>query len=196
MMNLFAPSKHYQLIVDAFSDPERPSYGQVANVDKKGLPQIRTVHIHYLSQFEALGFNTHVKSNKWESLEKKPILSGCYVDNFRLVQFRWESKIELIHPDNKKYCSFLDDMWLKMREDVRRAYALENLGENLSDPLPSSINLQKRHPNQGVILCRPYLWNIYEMNEKDYTQGRVFLHVLEKDSWHSSSVSLLHGREQ
>ena len=192
-MSCFAPEKIEKPIIRAFTDLEHPAYCQIATVDDNNHPHVRTVHVHYLKDNNALAFSTHIQSSKWEHLKKHPILSGCYYDEYRLIQFRWLAKTELIDVSDPKNQKLLDQLWLWMRKDVRRAYILENRGRALTDPLPKDTDMNRQRPNHAAVLCHPIQWNIYELHTEDYTQGKASLHTLKDNQWISKPVSILHG---
>ena len=161
MTSLFAPEICRTLIIQAFDTESKPAYGQVATVDEKGEPQVRTVHVHYSPEKEAIVFNTHVKSSKWAHLQKNSTLSGCYYDQYRDIQFRWSSKVELLDDLKKENLPLLEKMWLRMRDEVKRAYWLDAKKIPLDQKLSVDVDLQKRPPTHGIIVCYPTTWNIY-----------------------------------
>ncbi|HBQ21784.1 MAG: hypothetical protein A2Z91_04750 [Deltaproteobacteria bacterium GWA2_38_16] len=190
MSNFLSPDFCFNLIAKAFSDEEHPAYCQVGTVDLKNHPQLRTVHVHYIAELKALAINTHTKSAKWQHLKKNPILSGCYLDEFRQIQFRWESKTTLIHKNHP----LLQEIWLKMRAEVRTAYWLDYKKLPMDTKLPDTINVSGRPPTHGVIICTPYLWNVYELNEGNYLKGVSTLHTLKGKTWHSKVISIVTGK--
>jgi len=188
---------YHSLITEAFGDDQRPAYGQVATLRGK-YPTLRTVHLHYLGSLapwarddtsDIIAFSTHIQSGKWKELKKHPYLLACYYDTFRDIQFRFQSKAELIEPKNKE---LLDTMWLKIRTEVRTAYWLDAKHLPLDSEPPANIDVQKRAPNLGVVLCRPFLWDIYEIHLEDYRKGKRSIHTLIKGKWRSQEVSILH----
>jgi pyridoxine/pyridoxamine 5'-phosphate oxidase len=189
---MIAPDSIKNLIAKAFFDKEHPSYGQVATVDTKGAPKVRTVHLHYIAEADAIAFNTHTQSHKWRHLEKTPLISGCYHDTFRLIQFRFEAKVELVDPRSEKWKTLMNSMWPLMRKEVRAAYWLDSLKKAVTDKLPANINLDARSFNVGTVICRPYQWHIYELSEKSFALGKSTLHTLENNQWTSKKISLLH----
>src|SRR3989338_2296246 len=126
----FAPQDINSFLIEVFDDHNNPAYGQVATVDTKKMPRVRTVHIHYRKEFDALAFSAHTGSSKWKELQAHPFVSGCYFDLFRFIQFRWESKVQLLSGDSlfqgqpqeeavpERDC--LQAMWKLMREEVRQ----------------------------------------------------------------------------
>ncbi len=194
MISNFSPGLCRDLIIQAFDTESKPAYGQVATVDSKGTPQVRTVHLHYSPEKEALVFSTHIKSAKWTHLQKNPVLGGCYYDQYRDIQFRWNCKVELLEDHKKENLPLLEKMWLRMREEVRRAYWLDAQKIPLDQTLPPDTDLQKRPPSHGVIVCHPTFWNIYETNSQDYCKGTSTSHALKKGQWESKVVSILYGR--
>lgn len=184
-----------KIISEAFSDEQHPSYGQVATLAKGKEPTLRTVHLHYIKGHDTIAFSTHLKSDKWRELKTHPYLSGCYYDTSREIQFRFQARTELIDPKNKKYRDLLDEMWLKIRAEVRCAYWLDASRLPLDAELPEEIDIQKRPSNLGVILCKPFKWDIYEIHLDEYRKGKRTIHTLRKGKWYSENVSILDGKK-
>lgn len=187
------PPAYESQIAEAFGDEQLPAYGQVATLSKEKYPTLRTVHLHYLKELDLIAFSTHIQSDKWRQLKRHPYLSACYFDLSRGMQFRFQSKAELIPPKNKKFEKLLDNMWLKIRSEVRTAYCLDMRRLPLTAELPPDTDIQKRTPNLGTVLCRPFLWDIYEIHLEDYRKGKRSIHTLIKGKWRSKNISLLHG---
>lgn len=185
------------MIAEAFGDDQRPAYGQIATLSKGKQPTLRTLHLHYLKEPDVIAFSTHLKSDKWQELKKHPYLSGCYYDTSREIQFRFQAKAELIDsrgPKNQTFKELLDEMWLKIRSEVRTAYWLDTKRLPLDSELPEEIDIQKRAPNLGIVLCRPFKWDIYEIHLDEYRKGERSVHTLTKNRWQSQNVSILHGK--
>ncbi len=185
---MIGPKEHESIIRQTFSDPDVPVYGQVATSDRDGFPRVRTVHVHLVTalQFgEVLAFSSHTCSQKWQDLKLRPQLSGCYVDPMRQIQFRWESNVTLVPPDSKEMSSFLDQMWLKIRPDIRKTYCWDD---------HKGSDVEKRPFNIGVVIGTPYRWQIYEINIEDYAKGKCTDHFFKNNAWHSTKVSLLTGK--
>ncbi|MBI4040328.1 MAG: pyridoxamine 5'-phosphate oxidase family protein [Deltaproteobacteria bacterium] len=189
---MIAPKEIKSLIIEAFTDDVHPAYGQIATVNQEGRARVRTVHLHYIKQVDAIVFNTHIQSRKWEELSDNPYVSGCYFDLFRSIQFRFEAKVQLIAPKNHEHTSLLDLLWLKMREEVRRAYWLDSLNKSIRDSLPKNISLHQRAPNLGSMICMPYQWHIYETPAEDFTKGKATLYTQKNGRWQTQKVDLLH----
>jgi pyridoxine/pyridoxamine 5'-phosphate oxidase len=193
---MIAPKPIERLIVESLQDEARPAYGQVATMGEHGWPQVRTVHLRYISERGTLGFNTHIKSPKWRQLLKKPFLSGCYHDEKRQVQFRWEGSAKLIDPESRGRGeqAILDRMWLLLRPDVRTAYWMDYQKKGLKGRnAAQNLDIQKRCPNFGTVLCFPKLWDIFEMDPSDYTKDVRTVYRLKNGQWRSQDVSILHG---
>ncbi|MEK7790194.1 MAG: pyridoxamine 5'-phosphate oxidase family protein [Deltaproteobacteria bacterium] len=194
MKTQIAPSLYYKIIAEVFGDDQRPAYGQIATLAKEKQPTLRTLHLHYLKELGVIAFSTHLKSDKWQEIKYHPYLSGCYYDTSREIQFRFHAKGELIEPKNQRFKEFLDEMWLKIRSEVRTAYWLDAKRLPLDSELPEEIDIQKRAPNLGVVLCRPFKWDIYEIHLDEYRKGERSVHTLTKNRWQSQNVSILHGK--
>lgn len=182
----FAPEAYRQKIIAAFSNPKNPVYCQVTTLSLKSLPGVRTAHVHYLSDRQVLAFKAHIDSPKWHHLRKHPWVSGCFYDEKNLTQYRWESRASLIDPKSETETKLLDNMWLQMREDVRKAYC-EEAGTG-------APNVLQRQLNMGVILLTPLRWQIYEINEAEFGKGKCTDHFLKDGQWESTDVSLVTGQ--
>ncbi|MBI2609242.1 MAG: pyridoxamine 5'-phosphate oxidase family protein [Deltaproteobacteria bacterium] len=179
------------LIISAFTDEELGAYGQLATNGLNKFPQVRTVHFHWMAEKKALVFNCHTSSSKWAELKSNPYHSGCYVDLKRYAQFRWEGKAVLVDSTYEKEKTFLDKMWLLMREEVRLAYWLDQEGITFQDGKEYPFDLKKRAPNMGVVLCSPTFWNIYEMSPENYVKGQCTLYKKTASTWSSEKKSIL-----
>jgi pyridoxine/pyridoxamine 5'-phosphate oxidase len=186
----FCPETLVTLIRKSLEDLSRPAYGQVATVDLTGQPKVRTVHLRYIKERNTLGFSGNVKSPKWAHLRAKPALSGCFYDAHRHVQLRWEGGVELIDAKSRRAADheLLDRMWLLMRPDVRLAYWRDWLKD-----ASASADVQKRCPSLGVIVCRPTVWDIFQIDPRDYNKDVRTIHTLKGTAWKARQVSALHG---
>ena len=64
----FAPEEIKNFLIEVFEDNNNPAYGQVATLSENRMPRVRTVHIHYRKEFDALAFSAHTASSKWKEL--------------------------------------------------------------------------------------------------------------------------------
>ena len=187
----FAPEEIKNFLIEVFEDKNNPAYGQVATLSENRMPRVRTVHIHYRKEFDALAFSAHTASSKWKELEKNPYLSGCFFDMVRFVQFRWESQVELISKKNKEHENFLLSMWKLMREEVRQAYWLDSDKLLGTDKVDTQYDLNKRALGHGVVVCRPLSWTLYKINPECYSQGQSTRYELKNNTWISKKISIL-----
>jgi len=185
------PYQIKNLVVSAFTDKEVGAYGQVATHGLHEFPQVRTVHFHWIEEKKALAFNCHTDSSKWAELKAQPKHSGCYVDLIRFAQFRWEGEAVLVDSSLLQEHSFLDQMWLLMREEVRLAYWLDQDKTTFQEKDKYTYDLKKRCPNMGTVLCTPTFWNIYEMNPQNYAQGKCTLYKKTDSGWGEEHKSIL-----
>src|SRR3989338_8514821 len=191
MISGFAPEEIKKFLIEVFEDKNNPAYGQVATLSENRRPRVRTVHIHYRKEFDALAFSAHTASSKWKELEKNPYLSGCFFDMVRFVQFRWESQVELISKKNKEHENFILSMWKLMREEVRQAYWLDSDKLLGTDKIDTKYDLNKRALGHGVVECQQSSWNLYKMNPQVYSKGQCTRYELNNDTWISKKVSIL-----
>ena len=181
-------------IVAAFTDTAHPAYGQAATVDTGGAPHVRTVHFHYLPERAALAFNAYTQSPKWVDLQRQPILEGCYLDSARQVQWRFSGAAELLDPQRSNEAALFQHLWDAMRPDVRSAYWADFLHGNDLHPLGSEVDITKRCPSCGVVVCHLTRWDVYEIDPTDYRKGRRTVYLCESGKWTAQRVSLLHSR--
>lgn len=166
-----------------------PAYGQVATVDQRGNPKVRTVHFRYIKETNEISFATNIRSPKWIQLKKRPLLAAClYYEGSRPIQFRWEGRARLIADGakNRRDTKILNYLWRLVRPDVRAAYWLD---------YNQSLEVEKRCPTFGAVLCRPTSWDIMEIEVEDYRQDRRSFHSLKKGKWESKRVSVVQGKE-
>ena len=201
MISGFAPEEIKKFLIEVFEDKNNPAYGQVATLSENRRPHVRTVHIHYRKEFDALAFSAHTASSKWKELEKNPYLSGCFFDMVRFVQFRWESQVQLLSGDSlfqgqplleavpERDC--LQAMWKLMREEVRQAYWLDSDKLLGTDKVDTQYDLNKRALGHGVVVCHPSSWTLYKMNPQVYSKGQCTRYELKNDTWISKKVSIL-----
>ncbi len=213
-MATLIPDAFHALLIETLTDEKNPSYGQVATVDEKGKPQIRTVHLRYLKEGNQIAFAANTKSPKWRQLSQKPFLSGCLYDPHRFIQFRWESDVKLLGgKSGAEVQTIRKKLWQLVRSDVRSAYWLDHKGfpvEKLSgsslDPRRTRLGrkvlevvgkriLREPCPTFGSVLFTPHLWDIMEIDPKDYRKDRRTLHRLVGSVWKSRKISVLHSKD-
>ena len=188
-MKTVCPQPFWRRFLASFTDERHPAYGQIATVDLKGKPQVRTVHLRYLDDFDAFAFSTSVQSPKWSQLREKPFLSGCYFDTGRQIQFRWESPVELIEGEEKKNSRLIEKMWGLVRIHIRTAYWLEAKQIPRQKWYQVALDLLRPAPNFGVVLLRPRRWDILEVSPEDIRKAKRTFFSLTKQQWTAGEVS-------
>jgi Pyridoxamine 5'-phosphate oxidase len=154
-------------------------------------PRVRTVHLRYLEKPSLFAFGTHTSSAKWLELKKCEAISGCYFDTSGSRQFRWEGTARLIDGTEPSDDLILEEMWRRTRTDVRRAYWLKYLVRRASDNL--SVDVGKRCPTFGGVVCLPVEWDLYEMSETDYAKDQRTIYRMVGGEWRHVNVSTLDG---
>ncbi|MEZ4845420.1 MAG: pyridoxamine 5'-phosphate oxidase family protein [Bdellovibrionota bacterium] len=187
------PQEIQTLITSTFGDLNNKAYGQISTVDSNGQPSTRTVHIHCITEPEVLVISCNTKSEKWRDIENNPLVSGCFWTDDRPIQFRFEGKAQLITEKNSRYAELVETMWLRMREEVRITYLLDEMGMPLDIPNPN-MNPAQHSKNHGLLLIQPTLWDIFEVSLKEYRLSKRTLYLLKKDQWTSRSVNSLHEK--
>src|SRR3989338_4066046 len=147
-MSLF-PKPYEKILIDSLTDKEHPAYGQVATVDSSGNPQVRTVHLRYLPECDIFAFSTNTGSPKWKQLKNKAVLSGCYFDQQRQIQFRWGSSVELVEGTNQEKNYLTKKMWHLIRVPIRTAYWLEAKEMPKEKWYKVALNILQQAPNFG-----------------------------------------------
>ncbi|MBI2981185.1 MAG: pyridoxamine 5'-phosphate oxidase family protein [Deltaproteobacteria bacterium] len=185
----------HAMIVKSFSDDDHPAYGQAATTDNGEYPQVRTVHFRYLQDADRITFAANIKSSKWSQIARTPFVAGCYFDQYRLIQFRWEGKAELVDlKSGPKHLALVQKMWGFVRPDVRSAYWLDYKKISLEKRPWPEVDVASCCPTFGIVICTPHLWDIMEVNPEDYRLDRRTIHKWNGKDWESEQVSVLHGK--
>jgi hypothetical protein len=184
----FAPPEWSSAIRESFEDEAHPAYAQVATATPAGAPRVRTVHVRYVTEYDTVGFSTNVFSPKWAELARNPRISGCWFDTKRRIQIRWEGSVRLVPWERASDAErrVLERLWLLIRPTVREEYWREFGQPDPSAELPC--------PTHGVVLCRPDLWDLYELVSDDYRTHRRTIHRLGGNVWRAERVTLTDGR--
>ncbi|MEZ4819379.1 MAG: pyridoxamine 5'-phosphate oxidase family protein [Bdellovibrionota bacterium] len=188
------PSEIHSLLQEVFVDGS--AYGQFATVDPNHLPSVRTVHFIAGPNLASIVINTHIQSEKWANIASgQSHVSGCYWSQEKRIQFRFSAKAELIQPKQVEMQPHWLSLWNNMRAEVRTAYILADHNIPLYranpnvDPVPHS-------PSHGLIVCRPYCWDIFYEDPKEYRFGKRHIYTLDTNqSWQKKDVSSLHEKD-
>lgn len=188
----FAPQEVSSGLLPLLGGAERAVFAQIATVDTDENPQVRTIHLRQVDEAKTIGFNTNARSAKWGELLHTPFLSGCYYHEPSVTQYRWSGPVQLADDADDRWLGIRQSMWLITRRDLRLAYwerYTECSGERMAaEPLTRVC------PDFVVVICRPTLWDVYEMSAADYANHTRVHHELGDDGWHSSEVSTLDGQ--
>ncbi|MBI4366632.1 MAG: pyridoxamine 5'-phosphate oxidase family protein [Deltaproteobacteria bacterium] len=190
------PPQLEERLLAAFADPVSPAYGQAATIGLDHTPQVRSVHWHYRPEREALAFNTNTQSAKWLEVASAPTIAGCYIDMAQGLQWRWDGSAERLDGGNSADHTFLQTMWETIRPDIRTTYWANYLHGSDTATLDAGVEIDRRCPTCGVILCLPSRWDVYIINLTDYSQGTRTIYTLTGTEWSARRVSLLHTKER
>lgn len=186
------PSEIQSLILETFGSHAQKAYGQLATVSTENHPSVRTVHIHAVTHPETgLVVSCNTKSEKWSSIQKNPWVAGCFWNMANQTQFRFEGKAQLLDEKNTNQTDLLQEMWMKMRKEVRITYLLDERNADL-DTDEVEVEPDHRSKNHGVIFIRPERWDIFENNPHEYRLGKRWIYTVEKNSWKKREVTSLH----
>lgn len=171
---------------------ENNAYGQIATSDDaSGLMSVRTVHLHFIESKDCFAFSTHALSQKTKDVALNSKLSGCYWDASQGIQYRFKANAKVVDAGDAEASDFLQSMWLKMREETRMAYALDELGQpyDTQGELPSVAQRSKAH--RGITLV-PFWWDVHHFDPKGYRFGRRFVYHLNDGRWEKQSTHLIY----
>ncbi|MBI2068001.1 MAG: pyridoxamine 5'-phosphate oxidase family protein [Deltaproteobacteria bacterium] len=189
------PKPYRELLIEAFTDQEHPAYGQLATVDERGEPRVRSIHFRYLPDKEIFAFGTNVKSAKWGQLKLQSRIAGCYLDSFRQIQFRWEGIAELHEGGTSPEQALVNQMWRLVRLPFRIGYWLDYKKLVSEQGLGPGFDFGRHPPTFGIVLIKPCLWDIYEISPENLFKACRNIHYLKGEEWESHRVTLLHGRD-
>jgi pyridoxine/pyridoxamine 5'-phosphate oxidase len=188
------PDEISDLILRTFGDDSRKAYGQISTVAPDGQPSVRTVHIHSIQKpLDALVASCNTKSEKWTNLKKNPQIAGCFWDAENQVQVRFSGIADLISEGSHDFSDLLQQMWMKMREEVRITYLLDEKGLALDTKNPK-VDATQHSKNHGLLLISPTRWDVFHNNPKSYRLGKRKIFDLTKKEWKIKEVNSLHER--
>lgn len=188
------PNEISSLVTATFADKTNKAYGQLSTVNEKGQPSVRTVHIHSIENpTQGLVINCNTKSEKWTHLKKNPQIAGCFWNPNNQIQIRFEGIADLITEKDTDFKDLVQSMWMKMRDEVRTTYLLDEKGIALDTTKPK-IDPDQHSKNHGVLLITPTLWDIFENNPKSYRLGKRWIYQLKNKQWKWREVNSLHEK--
>lgn len=187
------PKEIHEVISNTFGDLNNKAYGQISTVDSSGQPSVRTVHIHCITDPEVMVISCNTKSEKWQDLQNNPRLAGCLWVDQKSIQIRFEGQTQLITEEDSHYAELVQKMWMKMREEVRITYLLDEMGMPLDIASPN-MNPSQHSQNHGLILVQPTLWDIFEISPQEYRFSKRTIYQLKNDHWTPRSVNSLHEK--
>lgn len=188
------PEEIYNLVQATFADENNKAYGQLSTVSEKGQPSVRTVHIHSIENpTQGLLINCNIQSEKWSHLKKNPQVAGCFWNPNNQIQLRFEGVADLITEKDADFKDLVQTMWMKMRDEVRMTYLLDEKGLPLDTAKPK-IDPSQHSKNHGVLLITPTLWDIFENNPESYRLGKRWIYKLKNQEWKWREVNSLHEK--
>lgn len=188
------PAEISNFILETFGNDARKAYGQISTVNEKGQPSVRTVHIHCIEHpTQGLLISCNTKSEKWSHLKKNSKVAGCFWNPENQTQIRFEGIADLITEKTSDFSDLVQSMWMKMREEVRITYLLDQRGVPLTTKTPK-VDSTIHSTNHGLILITPTLWDVFHNNPESYRLGKRSIYKSKKDGWSKVEVSSLHEK--
>lgn len=188
------PIEIYNLVTATFGDEANKAYGQISTVSEKGVPSVRTVHIHSIEHpTQGLIVSCNTKSVKWAHLKKNPSIAGCFWNPANQIQIRFEGIADLITEKDADFKEMVLGMWEKMRPEVRVTYLLDEKGMPLDTKNPK-VDPDQHSKNHGLLLITPTLWDVFENNPTAYRLGKRWIYKLKNEQWKWRQVSSLHEK--
>lgn len=186
------PTEIRDLILKTFSSDQQKAYGQISTVSSQFVPSVRTVHIHALEDEQVLAISCNIKSNKVKDIRKNPAIAGCFWDLENQIQFRFEGEARLILENDAKYADLIQVMWMKMREEVRLSYLLDEKGMDLHTASPD-IDPQIHSKNHGVMLIQTSVWDVFYNHPTEYRLGTRTIYSEKNGVWGKRPVNSLYS---
>ena len=178
---MWIASDYIETVRSAFQFEANQSFCQIATVarDKdQCMPKSRTVRLYLEQERNALRFNCSTQSQKWHQLQTTPKATGLYMDWQTATQYRFEADAVLIDKQSSDEVSFFEMTWHKMRPDLRHILWQEYLGDAQAD-----YDIEQIHPCHGVVLLKPYFWDIFQLDKQDYGQSKRNQIIWQHDQW-------------
>lgn len=178
----FAPAK-LAGVIRKITTRATPTYAQLATVNEKGRPEVRTIDLFYVKELKTIAFNTNARTLKVKQLKAKRRIAGCHFDPVLQVQIRWTGTIEFLKKArNAKEKKLLDRLWLKIAPTIRQGYWLVHGGEG---------KISERCPDSLTVVCLPDRWDVYQHHPTDYLKSRRWIAVLRNRQWQLWRISPL-----
>lgn len=168
------------------------AYGQISTLDEHEQMSVRTVHLHYLPEKQVFAFNTHQRSQKARDIALNAEISACYWDEKNQIQFRFTGKAKLVSDEAAESVSFLNSMWLKMRDETRAAYVLDHA--NIPFDCESNLvpSVETRPPLHAAVTFVPFLWDVHIFDPRGYRFGVRTIYKKSGDTWQSQPTQLIY----
>jgi hypothetical protein len=190
-MTMVISANYLNIILTAFKFAEKKSYCQIATVAKTNngcVPKARTILLYYDAERSALYFTCSNQTQKWAQLQATPKLTGIYLDTETMTQYRFEADVMLIDYDSKNAADLYKKAWHDLRSSLRQVLWKEYLGDE-----HTRYNVEEICLNHGVVLVKPYYWDIFHLNRNDFSKSERTQMVFKNNQWEIfSDTSLIH----
>lgn len=172
---------YLERILKSFNFTESPCFCQIATVAKKQqgpLPNLRTVQLFYDPNYNALRFTTSTQTRKWSELKSTPTLCGLFYDATNTTQYCFSGDTILIDKQTTEEENYYQYTWQNLRPSVRHKL----WQEYLADP-SQQYDIKNIFPNHGVVLIKPYQWDIFNVDINDFTKSDREQLFLKDGQW-------------
>lgn len=170
-----APEELAAWVPALFDDPTRPLYAQAATVAEGGAPDVRTVHVRYVRDWDALAFASHTGSPKWAQLGRDPRLKLCFFHPRLGLQLRFEARAALVADTSDPGVRAL---WAATEPWLRKEYG----AKGRAPAVP---------PAFGAVRLDVSSWDAYRVDPAHPEKNERAAHRLEGGTWRSEPRTAL-----
>lgn len=174
----------------AFQFEKQKSFVQVASVsqNKFGLmPKARTVLFYFLEQQQCFYFTCSNKTQKWNQLQQLPKITGILFDYVNTIQYRFEADVTLVDAQCDEQKKLFEASWHNIRADLKHVLWQEYLQNE------ETYELDQVCPNHGLVLVKPYYWDIFNLDVDDFSRSQRTQMVLKNTAWQvSKNTPIIH----
>ena len=115
---------------------------------------------------------------KWAELRQVPKISGLYFDRAHTTQYRFEADVTLIDSQSADHTVLYQHCWQTLRPDLRHVLWQEHLGD-----INKGYNVESLFPHHGVVLVKPYQWDIFKVDINNFTDSIREQLILKDNTW-------------
>ena len=179
-----APTPIEKYISTRFINEEKPPYTQLATVNAKGNPSVRTVHPRWFQELGEFAFACAKHSKKVSHLIHNKKAAFCFYDSEDALQIRWTGKLSII----TRRDPLREKIWNLSIPELRAVY-LKETKDSKTSLAKSSI------PSEFIVIkCKPTQFSFLKQDQEDYTKTTLTHYVLKQQKWVTSKASIISGR--